>query len=158
MAGLLRFLLLLLSVVAVRGRAARGRGTTTSKPELEGNRIVLNATKQAPAPQASKISGAPAKTRNYDKMTRQWQMQKAILCWVVLRAGGQGRRVFLPMAARASSSSAVGVGPEGRCQAVGNQAGHPFCVLLLLLNSLLLLQVLTLLPFAVICRGPDGSN
>ena len=43
-AGLLRFLLLLLSVVAVRGRAARGRGTTTSQPELEGNRIVLNAT------------------------------------------------------------------------------------------------------------------
>ena len=51
------------------------------------------------------------------------------------------------------------LGPEGRCQAVGNQAGHPFCVLLLL-SSLLLLQVLrtTLLPFAVICRGPDGSN
>jgi hypothetical protein len=28
-----------------------------SQPELEGNRIVLNATKQAPAPQASKILG-----------------------------------------------------------------------------------------------------
>ena len=127
-----------------------------SQPELGTNRIVLNATKQAPAPQASKISGAPAKLQNM--AVADAKSKKAILCWVVLRAGGQGRRVFLPVAARASSSSAVGVGPEGRCQAVGNQAGHPFCVLLLLLNSLLLLQVLTLLPFAVICRGPDGSN
>ena len=29
-----------------------------SQPELEGNRIVLNATKQVPAPQASKFFGA----------------------------------------------------------------------------------------------------
>jgi hypothetical protein len=28
-----------------------------SQPELEGNRIVLNATKQAPAPQASNFFG-----------------------------------------------------------------------------------------------------
>ena len=32
-------------------------GFRGSQPELEGNRIVLNATKQAPAPQASKIWG-----------------------------------------------------------------------------------------------------
>jgi hypothetical protein len=37
--------------------ASAGRAPPKSQPELEGNRIVLNATKQAPAPQASKILG-----------------------------------------------------------------------------------------------------
>jgi hypothetical protein len=34
-----------------------------SQPELEGNRIVLNATKQVPAPQASKIWGRASHQR-----------------------------------------------------------------------------------------------
>ena len=35
-------------------------GFRGSQPELEGNRIVLNATKQAPAPQAQAIKKLPA--------------------------------------------------------------------------------------------------
>jgi hypothetical protein len=39
------------------------KNCASSQPELEGNRIVLNATKQAPAPQASKILGRASHQR-----------------------------------------------------------------------------------------------
>jgi hypothetical protein len=50
------------------------------------------------------------------------------------------------------------LGRRGAARPWETRRATRFVCLLLLLNSLLLLQVLTLLPFAVICRGLDGSN
>jgi hypothetical protein len=70
-----------------------------SHPELEGNRIVLNATKQAPAPQAPKILGRASQPKE------AWK---------------QGRGLFRPSLslARANSLSTTSIRPEGHCQAL----------------------------------------
>jgi hypothetical protein len=78
--------------------------TPGSQPELGANRIVLNATKQAPAPQASKILEVRKKAG------RGRACSSALAC------------LTSPPLARANSLSTASIRPEGQCQALAELA------------------------------------
>jgi hypothetical protein len=92
--------------IKVGGRG-RGRGRV-SQPELGANRIVLNATKQAPAPQASKNLGRASHQRTKEACGSKEGASSAL-------------RPSLSLA-RANSLSTTSIRPEGHCQALAELA------------------------------------
>jgi hypothetical protein len=112
-----------------RPRAGTGTRAALSQPEpmaeLEGNRIVLNATKQGPAPQAPKFLGRASHCGFPPKEARA--VCRAAV-WL-LRAGEE-REGHLPPPplARANSLSTTNIRPEGNCQALAElAAGCKYC-------------------------------